>query len=153
MKIVPKMFHSASLIKNDHDEQQLFALTESGYKHIDDHSLQVKRSISGMLNQSKLKGRLNNASPKLNISIRNCTKIACHSKNCADLQISQSCTMLSLCKIAIFWWDYPVTYTVHHTTETFTYIQHLTVEDMTLLSKEFSAYQWSQENVTPLLTV
>ena len=48
-KIVPT-FCSASLIKNDHDEQQqLFILTEFGYKDINGRSLSVKRSIFGML--------------------------------------------------------------------------------------------------------
>jgi len=42
-------FCSASLIKNDHDEQQLLILTEFGYKDINGCNLPVKRSIFGML--------------------------------------------------------------------------------------------------------
>jgi len=46
-------------------------------------------------------GRLNKSNPKLNTSIRYCAKIACHGKNYADLQISQSCAEIALRKIAI----------------------------------------------------
>jgi len=47
-QIVPT-FCSASLIKNDHDEQQLLILTEFGYKDINGRNLPVKLSIFGML--------------------------------------------------------------------------------------------------------
>ena len=51
-------FYSASLIKNKHDKQLLFILTEFGNKHIDDRGLPVKRPILGMLNRSKTMGSL-----------------------------------------------------------------------------------------------